>query len=130
MWDEEISPLGMNILIRNSASLVPDQNIHHLWWDFLIPCKHGSILMMDSTILTPPWCRNQSPIVTHLHVCQAHISDSKLIQFCYKNTYNPSWVNPCGIRKSHTQGWILWRDMRFLYPTWILMMNSINIHTI
>ena len=138
MWDEEISPLGVNILIRDSARLVlptylssslpsehkvntrcrhsalffalaaaspqvrsrlfssfsmvfrqvvfglpldlfrlvPDQNIHHLWWDFLIPCKHGSILMMDSTILTPPWCHNQNPIVTYL--CHVHISYYKI----------------------------------------------------
>ena len=28
MWGKEISPSGMNILIRDSPSLVPDKNIH------------------------------------------------------------------------------------------------------
>ena len=50
------------------------------------------------------------------------------------------WVNPCGIRKSHPQWWIFWSGtrqassvtknippwVRFPYPTWILMMVSIN----
>ena len=28
MWDKEMLPSGMNILIKDSASLVPDKNIH------------------------------------------------------------------------------------------------------
>ena len=28
MWDKEISTSGMNILIMDSASLIPDKNIH------------------------------------------------------------------------------------------------------
>ena len=44
MWKKEISPSGMNILIKDSTSLVPDQNIHP---SGAISLSH-LILMIDS----------------------------------------------------------------------------------
>ena len=43
MWDKEISPSGIDIFIRDSASLVPDKNIHPSGEISLI--QHGYTLM-------------------------------------------------------------------------------------
>ena len=54
MWDKEISPSGINIFIRDSASLVPDKNIHPLGEISLI--EHGyTCTLMDAINLIFLW---------------------------------------------------------------------------
>ena len=94
---------------------------------------------LDVTIKILLWCHTFPYFEFDSNFLRKHINFMFFQKLWKKN--NPSSVYPCGVRKSHPRGWIFWSGtpqasfltkistprVRFPYPTWILMMDSITL---